>query len=117
MSSVPQVTEGSAESPRHRLASVAEVPAGSLLRIEAGGVALCLARTEDGAFYAIDDLCPHEEASLSEGELEGCELECPLHYSRFDLRTGEALSLPATEPAGVYPVEIENGAVYALLPA
>jgi 3-phenylpropionate/trans-cinnamate dioxygenase ferredoxin component len=60
----------------------------------------------------VDDRCPHEEASLSEWEVEGCEIECPPHYSRFDLATGDVLSLPASEPATTYPVDVEDGVVY-----
>jgi 3-phenylpropionate/trans-cinnamate dioxygenase ferredoxin component len=58
----------------------------------------------------VDDRCPHESASLSAWEVEGCEIECPAHYARFDL--GDVLSLPASEPATTYPVDVEDGAVY-----
>ena len=55
------------------------------------------------------------QIALSEGEVDGCTLECWLHGSRFDLRTGEPTGLPATEPVPVYPVEIRDGDVYVSL--
>ena len=58
--------------------------------------------------FAVDDVCSHAEVSLSEGEVSGCQIECWLHGSRFDLRTGEPSGPPAFEPVPVYPVEIEG---------
>ncbi len=55
-----------------------------------------------GEFYALDDVCSHEKASLSQGELDGHLIECPLHGSRFDVRTGEAKSFPAVVPVAIY---------------
>jgi 3-phenylpropionate/trans-cinnamate dioxygenase ferredoxin subunit len=66
----------------------------------------------DGVLFAIGDLCSHAEASLSEGEIVGTEVECPRHGSIFDLSTGEALSLPATKPVPVYRVWVEDGGVF-----
>src|SRR5262245_38736736 len=66
----------------------------------------------NGAFYAIGDTCTHEDFSLSEGEVfEDATVECALHGSRFDLSTGEALSLPATGSAGHYDVWVEDGVI------
>ncbi len=65
-----------------------------------------------GEFYAIDDTCSHEEASLAEGELDGYEIECPLHGARFDIRTGKNLSFPAVIPVRAYPVKVENGEIW-----
>jgi 3-phenylpropionate/trans-cinnamate dioxygenase ferredoxin subunit len=61
-----------------------------------------------GDVYAIRDVCSHAEVPLSEGEVDGCTIECWLHGSRFDLRTGKPTGLPATEPVPVYPVKIEG---------
>jgi len=66
---------------------------------------------EDGEFYALDDECTHEEASLADGWLEGDRIECPLHAAEFCLRTGKALCLPATEPARTHVVSVEDGRV------
>ncbi len=81
-------------------------------KVSVDGEDLCLAHAEDGAFYAISDLCTHEEYSLSEGELWGLEVECPAHGSRFDLRTGQVTGLPAVTPARVYKVSVEGDDVY-----
>ena len=61
--------------------------------------------------FAIDDTCSHAEAQLSQGFVEDCAVECPLHQACFDLRTGAALSAPATEPVNTYPAKVEAGAV------
>jgi 3-phenylpropionate/trans-cinnamate dioxygenase ferredoxin subunit len=65
----------------------------------------------DGEFYAIEDVCTHDGGPLGEGELEGSELICPRHGARFDVRTGDALTLPAFEPAPTYEVRLEDGDV------
>ena len=65
-----------------------------------------------GTVYATDDECPHEQACLSDGYLEGDVVECPLHQSRFHIPTGEVLSPPATDDLTVYPVKIEDGAIF-----
>jgi 3-phenylpropionate/trans-cinnamate dioxygenase ferredoxin subunit len=71
--------------------------------------------TSDGEVYAIDDTCTHQDASLADGWLEGCEVECPLHAAIFDLRTGEPDGLLAREPVRTHRVVIENNAVYVVL--
>jgi 3-phenylpropionate/trans-cinnamate dioxygenase ferredoxin component len=62
--------------------------------------------TEDGELFAIDDTCTHQDASLAEGWVEGCAVECPLHESRFDLRTGHADAPPATRPVRTHRVVV-----------
>ncbi|WP_369029443.1 MULTISPECIES: non-heme iron oxygenase ferredoxin subunit [Streptomyces] len=81
-------------------------------RFEAEGVPVCLVLTGQRVF-AIHDVCSHSAVSLSEGEVDGLTVECWLHGSRFDLRTGQPLDRPATRPVPVYPVEVEDGGVYA----
>ena len=66
----------------------------------------------DGEIYAIDDTCSHAEASLSEGEVFDCLVECPLHGAEFDLKTGEAVTLPATKSVNTYKTEIIDGYIY-----
>nr|WP_294840418.1 nitrite reductase small subunit NirD [uncultured Methylotenera sp.] len=63
----------------------------------------------DGRYYAIDNLCSHEEAELSTGKLERDEIICPLHGAHFSLVTGEALTAPAYENIRTYPVRVNNG--------
>jgi 3-phenylpropionate/trans-cinnamate dioxygenase ferredoxin subunit len=82
---------------------------GSLTRFEVGGVALCVGRLDSGECFAIADECTHEEIELSDGDLQGCEIECPAHGSRFNVKTGEVRGLPASVPIRVYPLEVESG--------
>lgn len=93
-----------------------ELPAGSMRRVLVDGRALCLYHLSDGV-YATDDQCTHAQASLSMGEIidDAC-IECPLHGSQFNIRTGKVLSLPAYEPVAIYPVHIQNDVIYVDLP-
>ena len=70
---------------------------------------------EDGQVFAVDDTCTHQEASLSDGWLEGCEVECPLHASRFDLRTGQVDAPPAKKPVRTHEVMISDGVIHVAL--
>jgi len=99
-----------------RVASVEEVPTDSMKRVEVGGTPVCLAHAEDGNFYALNDICTHEEFFLSDGELWGMDVECPQHGSRFNLQTGKVTGLPAVIPAKTYPVKVEEGDVYIEVP-
>jgi len=72
-------------------------------------IALCRV---DGTVYAIDDICTHEYASLSDGFIEGDCIECPLHQAQFHIPTGEAKTPPATEDLKTYPVKEEDGQVF-----
>ncbi|UNS96368.1 non-heme iron oxygenase ferredoxin subunit [Streptomyces tubbatahanensis] len=90
-----------------RVASLGELEEDTPLRVELGGVPVSLVRT-DGEVFAINDICSHANVSLSEGDVEDCMIECWLHGSRFDLRTGKPSGLPATRPVPVYPVKIEG---------
>ena len=66
-----------------------------------------MARNGDEVF-AVEDICSHAAVALSEGEVEDCTVECWLHGSRFDLRTGKPTGLPATEPVATFPVEVRD---------
>ena len=77
----------------------------SALKIEVQGQDIALVRCDEGVF-AIGSRCSHADVDLSEGEVDGCALECWLHGSQFDLRTGQPLSLPALEPVPTYHVDI-----------
>ena len=95
-----------------RVASVDELPVESLKAVTANSADICLAHAEDGNFYAIDDVCTHENFLLSGGELFDLQVECPQHGSRFNLKTGAVTGLPAVIATKVYPVTVENGEVY-----
>ncbi len=94
-----------------RACGIGEVPPGRSLATELDsptGVAVAVVHTVDDEWYAIDDECSHAEVPLSEGEVEGCEIECWMHGSRFDLRTGKPTGPPATAPVPIYPVTVEG---------
>ena len=92
----------------HPVAERDQVRPGVPLRIEVAGRRLLLIRTQEDSFHAVDEFCPHEEATLANGAVrDGC-IACPMHGSRFDLTTGRPLEEPATEPLGVYPVRLEG---------
>jgi 3-phenylpropionate/trans-cinnamate dioxygenase ferredoxin subunit len=91
-----------------RLVGAAKQPCGTAKRFDVNGGSICIAHVESGRFLAVDDACTHEDQSLSEGWLTGCEIECPRHNAIFSLETGEALSLPATEPLKTYPVQVSG---------
>jgi nitrite reductase/ring-hydroxylating ferredoxin subunit len=93
-----------------KVAKVDDIPTGEALAVEAGGEKLALVRVGEDVF-CIHDICTHEHAHLSEGFCEGHEIECPLHGSIFDVRTGEVKSLPATEDVKTYAVKVEDGDV------
>ncbi|WP_319455900.1 MULTISPECIES: bifunctional 3-phenylpropionate/cinnamic acid dioxygenase ferredoxin subunit [unclassified Mycobacterium] len=66
----------------------------------------------DGEYFAIGDICTHGQSSLAEGYLDGTEVECSWHFAKFCLRTGRALTLPATEDVATYPVRVEDDIVF-----
>ncbi|MFY1699489.1 non-heme iron oxygenase ferredoxin subunit [Solwaraspora sp. WMMD791] len=98
-----------------RVCATAEIPSGSAVSADIDGVPVAVVHTDEGAFHAVHDQCSHAAVALSEGEVDGCTLECWLHGSRFDLRTGQPTGLPATEPVPVFPVEIRDGDIYVSL--
>ncbi|MCK2238445.1 MULTISPECIES: bifunctional 3-phenylpropionate/cinnamic acid dioxygenase ferredoxin subunit [unclassified Crossiella] len=87
-----------------------ELPPGEAVRLLAD-VPVAVFNVE-GEFYAIDDTCTHQDASLSEGYLEGCLVECPLHAASFDLRTGRPTCLPAKKPVRTHQVTVLDGMIY-----
>ena len=94
-----------------------DLPPGRMTCVEMGGKRILIANV-DGVFYATDDTCTHEDASLATGSLKGELVKCPLHGSRFSLRTGEPLEDPAEDALRCYAVKIDDGAVLvALQPA
>jgi 3-phenylpropionate/trans-cinnamate dioxygenase ferredoxin subunit len=90
-----------------RACAVADVPAGGAVCATVGGIDVAVVNS-GGEIYAVNDTCSHAEVSLSQGDVDGGEIECWLHGSRFDLRSGLPTGLPATEPVPVYPVQIDG---------
>jgi 3-phenylpropionate/trans-cinnamate dioxygenase ferredoxin subunit len=90
-----------------RACSLNEIPEEGTHRVVLDGIPLCLARSS-GEVFAVSDICSHADVSLSEGDVEDGTVECWLHGSRFDLRTGKPTGPPASEPVAIYPVRVEG---------
>lgn len=95
--------------PEIAVCKVGDVASGSAIRVDKDGHRLAIVRIGDD-WYAIGDRCSHAEASIAEGEVwpDECEIECPKHGSAFSLKTGEPLTLPATQPVPTYTVRVEG---------
>jgi 3-phenylpropionate/trans-cinnamate dioxygenase ferredoxin subunit len=95
-----------------KVAMVNEIPQNGSLLVEVDGYEVALFNL-DGEIYAIENVCTHDGGPLVEGTIiNGCEVMCPRHGARFDIRTGEALSFPAFEPTTSYAVRVEGNEVW-----
>jgi 3-phenylpropionate/trans-cinnamate dioxygenase ferredoxin subunit len=97
------------------VATVDEVEPGDRLFIEIDGTMIALFNL-NGTYYAIQDVCSHDDGPVAEGDLEGNEIICPRHGARFDVRTGEVLSLPAAVDIPAYPVRVEGEEILIGMP-
>jgi 3-phenylpropionate/trans-cinnamate dioxygenase ferredoxin component len=95
-----------------RVCSVDDLPQVGAVPAAIGAQRIAIVRDSAGDIHAIDDTCSHANVSLSEGDVEDGEIECWLHGSRFDLRSGKPTGLPATSPIAVYPVKIDGDDVF-----
>jgi len=92
------------------ICSTEDLPAGERLFIELDGEPVVIFNIA-GDYYAIADVCTHDMGSLGEGEVEGFQVICPRHGARFDVRTGDVLTLPAVKGVPSYPVRVNEGMV------
>jgi 3-phenylpropionate/trans-cinnamate dioxygenase ferredoxin component len=97
-----------------RACALSDLPPAGAIGVEVNGEPVAIVRAE-GEVYAIRDVCSHAEVPLSEGDIYDQTVECWLHGSCFDLRTGNPTGPPATEPVPVYPVKIDGDDVYVAL--
>jgi len=95
-----------------RVANVSEIPPGGRKSVVVDDRPALLLRAGDD-YYCIEDTCTHDGQAMTDGELNGCEITCPRHGARFDIRTGAALCMPANEPVAVFDVQIRDGAIFA----
>jgi 3-phenylpropionate/trans-cinnamate dioxygenase ferredoxin subunit len=95
--------------------SLDDIPLGEAVRVEAE-VPIAVFNV-DGELFAIDDTCTHQDASLADGWVEGCTVECPLHAACFDLRTGMPSGPPAKRPVRTHEVVVDDGVVYVRVAA
>ena len=96
---------------RRKVGKTGDVAPGTTRRVVADGIELLLCNV-NGTFYAIEDVCTHDGGPLDQGTLEGETVVCPRHGATFDVRTGDALTLPAVLPLMSFPVTIEGDDVY-----
>ncbi|NVI92574.1 non-heme iron oxygenase ferredoxin subunit [Actinomadura sp. BRA 177] len=97
-----------------KVCALEEIPADGALGVEVDDTPIAVVRS--GAdVYAVNDICSHAEVSLSEGEVYDGTIECWLHGSCFDLRSGKPTNPPATQPVATYKVKVEGGDVYLSL--
>ena len=97
------------------VAASGDVEEGGLLEVDNRGEPVVIARRGSG-LYAFEGYCTHEECPLSEGQFVDFEIECYCHGSYFDIRTGEALTLPAFQPVATYVVRVDDGQIKVELP-
>jgi 3-phenylpropionate/trans-cinnamate dioxygenase ferredoxin subunit len=98
------------------VAAESELSPGERIILEIDGEAIAVFNI-GGMYFAISDVCSHDDGPVAEGEVRGHEIECPRHGARFDVRTGQALSLPAVVDIPAYPVRVQEGQVQIGLPA
>ena len=90
-----------------KAASMKDIPLSQMKEVLVDGHKICIANVE-GKYFAIDNTCSHEGGPLADGNLEGYQVECPWHQSRFDMRTGEVKAPPASEPQETYQIKLEG---------
>ena len=101
-----------ATAPRFQLAArTADLPPGEVLHVEVYGKEVALFNI-DGEFFATADRCTHMRARLSDGYVEGGVVECPLHFGKFDIRSGRALSPPCKLDLAIYPVQVQADSIW-----
>jgi 3-phenylpropionate/trans-cinnamate dioxygenase ferredoxin subunit len=97
------------------VASVNDLPAGERLFLDIDGAPIVIFNIA-GEFFAIADLCSHDQGPLGEGELDGHEVICPRHGARFDVTNGTVTALPAFEDIPAYPTRVQDGQIEIGLP-
>jgi 3-phenylpropionate/trans-cinnamate dioxygenase ferredoxin component len=95
-----------------QIAAVDEILPGGRKPVVIDETPALLLRVDDN-FYAIEDVCTHDGQPLTDGPVAGCEITCPRHGARFDIRTGKPLCMPATEPVRTFEIEVRGNAVFA----
>ena len=95
----------------HAVAETSDLDPGEVMYVEVGSDPVALINLE-GEFFAVSDICTHQEASLSDGEVTGDEIECPLHGGAFEIRTGLPANFPVVVPVETYAVKTEDGTVF-----
>lgn len=93
-----------------KVANTNDIQPSRMRAIQINGLEVCIANV-DGKYYAINNICTHEGGPLADGRIDGYEVECPWHSSKFDVRTGQVIQPPASEPEPVYEVRVEGNSI------
>ncbi|MCE9546766.1 MAG: non-heme iron oxygenase ferredoxin subunit [Planctomycetia bacterium] len=96
------------------VAKVSDIPDPGKITVEVGEEIVVLFHV-GGKYYCIDDVCTHDGGPLGDGELEGCQIACPRHGAKFDIRTGKALTMPATQDTRTHEVKVDGQTVLVRL--
>jgi 3-phenylpropionate/trans-cinnamate dioxygenase ferredoxin subunit len=97
-----------------KICDLSGLPPGQAVRVVAGDVPPIAVFNTGAEILAVDDTCTHQDASLADGWLEGDTVECPLHATCFDLRTGQPSGPPAKRPVRTHPVLVADGVIYVV---
>src|ERR687886_1814706 len=93
-----------------RVAETKDIQTSQMKEVQIDGEDVCIANV-DGKYYAIGNVCTHEGGPLADGALEGYEVECPWHQSKFDVRTGKVTSPPASESEPTYEIKVDGSSI------
>ena len=97
------------------IAPASELPSGERLFIEVEGKSIVIVNIA-GQYFAIADICTHDDGPLGDGDLEGYNIVCPRHGGEFDVRTGQAVQMPAVVDIPAYPVRVVDGMIQLGIP-
>ena len=98
------------------VAAAADITPGQMIWVAVDRVRIVIANVE-GRFYALRDMCGHKNALLSRGRLDGCLIECPLHFAKFDVRSGKLVDGPVSADVPCYEVQVRDGSLCVKRPA
>jgi nitrite reductase/ring-hydroxylating ferredoxin subunit len=93
-----------------KVANTSDIQSSQMKEVQLNGEAICIINIDE-KYYAINNVCTHEGDPLADGKIEGYEVECPWHGSKFDVRTGEVTNPPASEPETTYEVKIDGNSI------
>ncbi|MEY2969624.1 MAG: hypothetical protein RIQ64_2251 [Actinomycetota bacterium] len=99
------------ESRWHQVGATDDVMRDDVIGVTVGETAVAIIRTADDRVFAVDAVCTHGRASLTEGFVDGTEIECPKHNGRFDVTTGDAIASPARVALRTFPCRVDNGCI------
>lgn len=97
-----------------KVATISDLADGSNMLVETNDRLVILCRIGD-EFFCIDDVCTHDGGTLSDGKHEGCQIECPRHGAKFDVRTGKALTMPATRDTVAHQVKVDGEDILVMI--